>query len=277
MAKEMIVTQKTKKELRKWQKDIEDLDNYRPYITVRKVNTIGRRHWGFCYLQQRDEHLLSDGEFRTKTKLMWQPGTCRILEQYALDINETLDIAVEKNYIHPRNWKTFEAYVMTTDFVVHRYDKNNPSEIVITAYTFKYWDQIYKKLEDGTVVKKKMRTWQKFAIEQEYWRRRGVDYRVVTERDATKEEFWNIRLSEQARDFEVPKEEILIFIEHFIEAWQNRFRALLEQHIATVSKLMDISPVRAKKLFFYATLHKLLPVKNDQCIRLFRPVELDLS
>ena len=41
MAKEMIVTQKTKKELRKWQKDIEDLDNYRPYITVRKVNTIG--------------------------------------------------------------------------------------------------------------------------------------------------------------------------------------------------------------------------------------------
>ena len=259
-------TSKTLKKYADWVKEI-SMSKYRPYITVRKVNTIGRRHWGFCPIQHREEHLLSDGEFRIKTKLIWQPGTFKVLEQYALDINETLDIAVDKNYIHPRNWKTCEAYVMTTDFVVHRYRKNKPTEVEIIAYTFKYWNQIYKTLPDGTVVNKRMRTWQKFAIEEEYWRRRGVTYRVVTERDATKEEFWNIRLAEQARDIEVSRDEILIFIEHFIESWQNRFRARLEQHLETVASALGISFVRAKQLFFYTTLHQLLSVKNDQCIR----------
>ncbi len=268
-------TSKTLKEYADWAKEI-SLSTYRPYITVRKVNTIGRRHWCYCPIQKRQVHLLSDGELRTKTKLISQPGTFYVLEQYALDINETLDIAVDKNYIHPRNWKTCEAYVMTTDFVVHRYRKNKPTEVEIIAYTFKYFDQIYKTLSDGTVVKKKERTWQKFAIEEEYWRRRGVTYRVVTERDATKEEFWNIRLAEQARGIEVSRDEILRFIELFIESWQVRFRARLEQHLDTVSVAMNISWIRSKQLFFYAVLHQLLAVKNNQCIRLFRPLELEL-
>lgn len=275
--REVTPTFKTIKKFNLWKSDITDLENYRPYITVRQVNTVGRRHWVYCAIQQRQVHLLSDGEFRFYKKIISQPNTIRVMEQYALDISQTLDIAVEKNYIHPRNWKTSEAHIMTTDFVVHRYLKNNLNEIAVVAYTFKYWDQIYKKLPNGIVVKKKMRTWQKFAIEKEYWARHGVDYRVVTERDATKEEFWNIRLSEQASDFEVSKQEVLTFIGHFIDSWQKRFRARLEQHIETVSQLMGIAPIRAKKLFFYATFHKLLPVKNDQCIRLFRPVELELK
>ncbi len=129
--------------LNDWKKNILAKGKHIPYLTVRDVNKVGRRHWIYCPRQKRDVHLLSDGEFRAYKILLWQPNVISVEEQYALDIDETLDIAVGANMIHPRDWKTNIAHVMSTDFVVTQRLSNNSIQRI--AYTFKYWNQLYAR------------------------------------------------------------------------------------------------------------------------------------
>jgi hypothetical protein len=286
---DLYIPPKTLKRFNAWKSDIRQ-NGYRSYLTVRQVNKVGRRHWLFCQKQRRQAHLLSDGELRMYTKLLWQPGCIKVMEQFALDIDETLDIAVAANLIHPRNWQTYEAYVMTTDFVVQQHDVANPSKIVTIAYTFKYFGQIYEvnaagrildswsedSLSENKVVRKNLRTWQKFAIEKEFWRRRGVEYRVVTERDATKEQFWNIGFCASSQKLIFEKNEICEFVQLFVKTWQQNFRKPLNTLITLVASDLNIDKHYALSVFKYAVLHHFLPLEHSSSLQPFRPLELSL-
>ncbi|WP_286235359.1 TnsA endonuclease N-terminal domain-containing protein [Thalassotalea sediminis] len=266
---------KTVKKYKQWITDISN-GEYRSYLTVRDVNKIGRRHWIFCDIQNREVHLLSDGERRMYMELLYKPNTVAIFEQYALDLDETLDIAVELNILHPRNWKTKEAYVMTTDFLVETVSEDGQTT-QLTAYTFKYWDQIFKLNWLDEVEYKSMRTWQKFAIEREFWHRRGIDYRVVTERDATKVQYYNKLFSEAAKDLEVSNEELTTFLNCFCEKWQLAPWLQLQDLIKQVSNTLSISDSCARQLFRFSVLYGFLPIAQkceEHMLRWFRPVLL---
>jgi len=290
MMREILPTPKTIKKFNQWKKDISDLENYRPYLTVRQVNKIGRRHWHFCKLQKREVHLLSDGELRKYHKLLWKPGTTRVMEQYALDLDETLDIAVAGHLIHPRNWETAEAYVMTTDFVTQCIDPDNPTEVITEAYSFKYFDQIFELESTGEEIarwyrgdeligekkRKNIRTWQKFAIEREYWRRRGVKYSEATENDATKEEYWNIKFCEPAWNLIIEKAALIEYLSVFSSVWKTYFTKPLSFLLSQVAKLLNLTENNSLSLFQYTVLHRMLPFKHSSCLHLNRPVELKL-
>lgn len=281
---------KTVKKFNLWKSDIADLENYRPYITVRQVNKVGRRHWHFCKKQKREVHLLSDGELRKYHKLLWKPGTIRVMEQYALDLDETLDIAVAGNLIHARNWETSEAYVMTTDFVTQCLDPNNPTQVITEAYSFKYFDQIFELDSSGEEIarwlrgeelkgvkkRKNIRTWQKFAIEREYWRRRGVKYNEVTEKDATKEEYWNIKFCEPAWNIVTEKSALAEYLTVFSSVWSAYFNKPLSFLLSEVAKLLNLTESFSLSLFQHTVLHHMMPLKHSSCIQLNRPVELML-
>lgn len=289
--REVIATPKEMEKLNRWKRDIQNLTagSYRPYLTVKAVNQQGRRHWIFCKVQNRQAHLLSDGELRMYKKLIWARGTKRVFEQYALDLNETLDIAVAGNLIHPRNWETLEAYVMTTDFLVQHQDLNNPGRIYTTAYSFKYASQIYVVDEEGielegslkgeegkALQRKNARTWQKFAIEREYWRRRGINYRIVTELDATKDEFNNIRFCEPAGFMKFEDELVRTFVFTFCHVWQQYFMKPLEFLLLLTRQQLSCSEEQIIQLFQYSVIKHFLPLKHSSTLQFHRPVELAL-
>lgn len=273
-----LVYLKPPKTVLKYKQWIADISNseYRSYLTVRDVNKIGRRHWIFCDRQNREVHLLSDGERRMYMELLYKPNNVAIFEQYALDLDETLDIAVERNILHPRNWKTKEAYVMTTDFLVETASADGQTT-QLTAYTFKYWDQIFKLNWLDEVEYKSMRTWQKFAIEREFWHRRGIEYRVVTERDATKVQYYNKLFSEAAKDLDVSNEELTTFLNCFCEEWQLAPWLQLQDLIKQISKTLSISDSYTRQLFRFSVLYGFLPLaqkREEHMVRWFRPVHL---
>lgn len=273
-----LVYLKPPKTVLKYKQWIADISNgeYRSYLTVRDVNKIGRRHWIFCDRQNREVHLLSDGERRMYMELLYKRNNVAIFEQYALDLDETLDIAVELNILHPRNWKTKEAYVMTTDFLVETVSADGQTT-QLTAYTFKYWDQIFKLNWLDEVEYKSMRTWQKFAIEREFWHRRGIEYRVVTERDATKVQYYNKLFSEAAKDLEVSNEELTTFLNCFCEKWQLAPWLQLQDLIKQISKTLSISDSYTRQLFRFSVLYGFLPLaqkREEHMVRWFRPVHL---
>lgn len=286
----IIPTPKTVKRFNQWKKDIANIDNYRAFLTVRQVNKVGRRHWLFCKRQRREVHLLSDAELYTYHKLLWRPGTIRVMEQFALDLDETLDIAVAGNLVHARNWETSEAYVMTTDFVTQRLDPTNPATLITEAFTFKYFDQIFELSSNGEEMANwyrggeltgetrrcNARTWQKFAIEREYWRRRGVNYYELTEKDATKAEYWNIKFCEPAWGFEIEDEALLDYLGVFKKVWDNNFKKPLAKLISISAEILDIDDSYSLAIFQYSVLMSFLPLDHSSNLQLNRPVELQL-
>jgi hypothetical protein len=275
MAKPQIkATPEIIKSLNKWKRQISKSGHHIPFVTVRAVNKIGRRHWVYCPRQKRQVHLLSDGEFRAYKLLLWQKGVISVEEQFALDVDETLDIAVDANLIHPRNWETSTAYVMSTDFLVT--SKMEDGSIKRIAYTFKYWNQIFKRLDNGEVEQIKTRTWQKFAIERQYWHSRGIEYRVITELDTTKVCAWNIEYFELAHGLETSANELKKFVSAFVGVWSNAPRAELQELFKSIQHQINTSFQRTQSLFQYACLHHLLPINTDKYIRVFRSVDLKL-
>lgn len=289
--REVIATPKTIEKLNRWKRDIQNLTagSYRPYLTVRAVNKVGRRHKLMCDIQNRQVHLLSDGELRMYKKLIHTRGVIRVLEQYALNLDETLDIAVAANLIHPRNWETNEAHVMTTDFVVQQRSKASPSEIMTVAYSFKYAGQIYEFDEEEEVLlelfdedgfnmeeheRKNARTWQKFAIEHEYWRKRGVEYRIVTEYHATKEESWNIDFCRLGGKRTYSLDQVTRFVHSFCSVWLKHFTKPLIYLWELTAKELSCSPDDVKQVFKYSVLHHYLPLVHSSCLQKYRPVEL---
>lgn len=110
--------------LREWKKRIDEARNgkfehplqyYKPFVKVDDVNSISRRHLYYCPIQKRLVHLLSDGEANAYKFLIYQPDVVGIREQFPLHLPKTLEIAESLQVIHPRNWKTKELYIMTTD------------------------------------------------------------------------------------------------------------------------------------------------------------------
>ena len=288
----MHTTKLSMEKLNRWKRDIQNLTtgSYRPYLTVRAVNQIGRRHWIYCNVQRRQAHLLSDGEKRMYKKLIYTPGTLRVFEQFALNLDESLDIAVAANLIHPRNWETCEAYVMTTDFLVQSSDPQSPSRVITTAYSFKYASQIFVVDEEGNIleteadepnsrpkpVRKNARSWQKFEIEKRYWESRNVNYRIVTDLDATKEEVWNIEFCEPAARLNFPADVVQSFVVSFCRSWQKHFIKSLEFHLRSVQRDLQCTEMESIQLFQYSVLKHFLPIMHTSCFQFHRPVELSL-
>lgn len=101
--------------------------------------------------------------------LEWSVGVIDIREQYALDTQETLAIATTLGIRHPVNRKTKKPIPLTTDFLITIKTIDGPID---QARTLKY----VKELSSNRVM-------EKFEIERIYWKRRSIDWGIVTERD----------------------------------------------------------------------------------------------
>lgn len=89
-----------------------------------------------------------------------------------MPLEETLVISDELGIKHPTNPKTGEPIVMTTDFLL---TVNKSEGSVELARTIKMKDELLKE-----------RVLEKFEIERVYWKKRGVDWGIVTELEIPK-------------------------------------------------------------------------------------------
>jgi hypothetical protein len=89
-----------------------------------------------------------------------------IMEQYPLDIETTFQIAHDLVVLHPRDFETKGDKVMSVDFLLSTGEG-------LEACSIKNTKDLLKT-----------RTLQKLEIEQEYWRRKGVPWRLFTEKEA---------------------------------------------------------------------------------------------
>ncbi|MGX5203442.1 TnsA endonuclease N-terminal domain-containing protein [Aliikangiella sp. IMCC44632] len=247
-------------------------DTYQPFVKVSATKRMGRRHLHLCKKQKRIVHLLSDLEYRVYRELVWNPQTIAVYDQVPLDLNETLEIARELNIVHHRNHLTNEAHVVTTDFLVTQLLENSLRKIT-TAVSVKYSKSLQSDGSKGSS-QRVSRTKHKLEIERQYWARRGVGFKIITELDATKTRAMNIDLLTTDYDAELDLEKLKTYANAFNKNWQANKNQRLSRYIEKMAAKFSIERNESIRLFKNCALLKLIPYVEDKILRLDYKLEL---
>ncbi len=163
------ITAKVKDKRRKEGRGLGRGAAYKPGLRIQDVSSIGLATRDKGWKTGRPHHFLSKLEWMYFYVLGWSLIVTDILEQFPLDIEETLAIAKSLGIAHPKDPKTKEPIVVTTDFVVVVGNRTNE---IRYARTIKYINKLSS-----------IRVMEKLEIERIYWTYRNVDWGIVTELD----------------------------------------------------------------------------------------------
>ena len=139
--------------------------DYKPWLRVQDVPSIGRSHRIYSHRTNRTHHLLSDLERAVFYILDWKSTTLDIREQFPLILEDSLDIAKEAGIRHPE--MAGIKQVMSSDFLVDTADKNLPKFVL--------------QVKPSSVMEDK-RTIEKLEIERRYWLKKEIPFFLVSER-----------------------------------------------------------------------------------------------
>lgn len=152
---------------------------YKPWHIVQRTSSRGVSWRLPGWTDDRIVHLLSGLEKKYRLILDWTLTIVGAQEQKDLPLEETVLIAQELGIEHPRDRVTGCLVPLSTDMVV---TVRVGDRDVQFARTVKY----VKDLSDLRVI-------EKFDIEREYYRRRGINWGIVTERNIPEILVRNIR------------------------------------------------------------------------------------
>ncbi|MGI8469288.1 MAG: TnsA endonuclease N-terminal domain-containing protein [Pyrinomonadaceae bacterium] len=154
-------------------------DQYKPWLTIQDVASIGLATRLKGTKTGRMHHFLSALELDYFYLLDRSEEVIDIREQYPLHLPETLALAKEINIIHPPCSNPNNPIVVTTDFLITVRHSIGTKEV---ARTIKYSRDLANS-----------RTLEKFEIERLYWKERNIDWGIVTELDINKTLVKNIK------------------------------------------------------------------------------------
>jgi len=158
--------------------------DYEPFIRVWDFSSNGLRRRLTSWTAGRLHHLMSMNEIRAFYILDANPSVIDIREQYPLlPVLETKSIAASLGVLH--SYGDIE-HVYTTDFLVTLQGR-------MVAISIKPDRELLNK-----------RTQQKMCIEREYWRRRDIEFRVVTDSQLCKKQALSIALVHRYRNHPLP-------------------------------------------------------------------------
>ena len=144
-----------------------DGPNYRPWLQIQDVSSMGRSHRPFGIKTQRVHHLLSDGEWKSFLRLEGDPQVIDIWEQFPMDRLETFRLAQKLGIKHP---VTLDGtpYVMTLDFVVTVLLSQGPR---LVPYTFKYSPELLPARDEELM-----------TITRAFCEARGMELQLIDQR-----------------------------------------------------------------------------------------------
>lgn len=195
-------------------------DKYKPWIKIQDVPSLGRSSRIRGIKTGRQHELLSDMERNYFFFLEYSDTVQDIREQFPLlPIEDTLLIAKELGVEHPKHPQTGEYIVMTTDFLVTINYNNKFYEV---ARTIKSKDDLINK-----------RIFEKFAIEKQYWEKKGINWGIITDQEIDKVIANNISLVHGYKDIstidsfnDIPTSELKDLIYEFIKRIIDNSKAM---------------------------------------------------
>lgn len=269
---QLCLRDEDRKKFIKWMETTSSNQPYESFIRAQSTHSLGRKHRLFCKKQNRLVTLLSDGELLAYKHLIWRPKVFSVEEQYALNPVDTFNISKQLNIVHPYDFKKHIHHVMTTDFLVTSF--NEDGELYKTAYS-------YKPAFDEN---KTSRTYKKLQIEQAYWARKKVPYRVITRQDFGLSEekdskAWlaSLLFCEIHYDSDIDESSLQLFTHNLIQQHQLEPWAPLRKILKSLSNKYRYTQFEAEVFFKNAVLNGFLKIQRAKRIRLNEALNLELA
>lgn len=185
-----------------------ELNHYIPWIKTHEVPSRGRVHRPIGWKTRRIHHVLSDLELSYFYYLEWSQKVIDIREQFPLERESTMKIALDKGIKHPIDNRTQTNIVMTTDFLITTRTDN---EIIYLARAIKPSSE----LEDPRVL-------EKLELERQYWEDNNVEWCLIDEKVMSKQFVKNLHYVHEYYKLKDKKEEEKSM--HFLEFIANEQR-----------------------------------------------------
>ena len=141
--------------------------NYKPWLHIQDVPSLGRSHRTFGLLTHRVHHLLSDGEWKVFLTFEQDYTTLDIREQFPMNRLETYQAARHLG-IRPPRTADGTPYVMTIDFLITQ--RVASGAVVQRPLTFKYSQDLSNPRQQ-----------QLLKVASLYWQRRGLMLEIIDE------------------------------------------------------------------------------------------------
>jgi hypothetical protein len=151
---------------------------YIPFLSVRDVPSRGNLNRVAGWKSGRVHQFMSNLELSFFYLLEWSDAVVDINEQFPLDLAETQSIAEPLGFKHPTTPVTLQPNIMTTDFKVTLAHGVHETYLAIAIKP------------SGELTE---RTLQKLEIERQYWLRRNVQWKIVTECEINQTRVRNIQ------------------------------------------------------------------------------------
>lgn len=161
---------------------------YRPWLSVQDVSSLGRSSRIHSRKTGREHHLLSDMETAVFLLLDWSNTVTDIREQFPLERDVTRRIAIEMGVRHPVDTQSRTDIVMATDFLVDVQTENGTRMVARSVKPSSELDHD--------------RTLEKQEIERRYWEGKGVDWGLITEQDLPPQRVKNLRWLHEMQSLE---------------------------------------------------------------------------
>lgn len=143
--------------------------DYIPWTLTHDYSSLGRATRLKGTKIPRIFHLQSDIQYRAFLLFEFQSSIVDIRETYPLlDVMETIDFE-DLRFDKYRDKETNEPYVITTNFLLTVKDVNGREQYI--ARSVKNTSELKRKI-----------TWEKLEIERRYWNKKGIEWKVITEK-----------------------------------------------------------------------------------------------
>jgi len=243
---------------------------YKPWLRIQDVASSGRVTRLRGVKTGRQHEFLSDNERNYFYFLEYADCVIDIKEQFPLlPIEETLAIANDLGIEHPKNPKTGEYIVMTTDFLITINQSGKPVDV---ARTIKMKDKLLEK-----------RVNEKFEIERIFWLKKEVDWAIVTEEEIDKTAATNISFFHKYYDIQALDAFIGIEQLEITDLVLEYLRRILasEKTIRSISSLFDQDMLLPKgtgiSIFKHLLARKIIRIDLSEPINLDKKMDINLS
>lgn len=236
---------------------------YKPWLTIQDVPSLGRCSRIHGFKSGREHHLLSDLESALFQILEWSEVVVDIREQFPLDREVTRMLVTEMGIVHPREVKTSTDLVMTTDFVI---DVRLGSDVQQRALAVKPADELAKP-----------RIQEKLELERRYWRRVGVPWHVVTDRDLPRERVKTLHWLHEMRSLDRMEGRHLDYwrdrCERFLTRLQHVRGGLIEDFLRSLEERDGFSLGEPMTVLRYLAANRVIGIDLDRLFSSKDPID----
>ena len=154
--------------------------NYKPWTNAYEFSSRGRATRLFSKKTNRIHQLHSDNQYRAFLLFEFNERVIDIRESFPLlDVLEVVDDQDDLRFDRFVDKETGQPYVLTTNFLLTIKDENGNERYVA------------RSIENTTELNKKV-TFERLEIERRYWLAKGIDWKIMTQKDLSRQLAKNI-------------------------------------------------------------------------------------